>query len=70
MPIIRKWPNIRRTYDEAIRAKLLERTWRDDPKVRVTEEDRQKAIQYWMARLIEDAVAIAKTGKPAAGWDP
>lgn len=59
MPI---WINIKTTYDTSISAKLLET--RKPDKTPVTDEDRIDAIKYWMTRLIDDAYAIAKTGKP------
>ena len=56
------WPSIKGTYDTY----LLEGKLRKDVDngKTVTKEDRLAAIEYWMDRLLLDAITTSKKGKP------
>ena len=56
------WPRVKATYDESMSVKL--QTDAKDDGTPVTQMDRLEAIEYWMSRLLTDAVAIARKGKP------
>lgn len=56
------WQKVKATYDESINVKLRKDT--KDDGTAVTKQDRLDAIEYWMNRLLLDAQAVVKKGKP------
>lgn len=55
------WASVKKTYDDAILVKLRKDT--ENGKA-VSKQDRLNAIEYWMDRLLWDAVATQKNDKP------
>lgn len=56
------WQKVKATYDESINVKL--RKDKKDDGSPVTPDDRLAAIEYWIDRLLWDAVAVQQKGKP------
>lgn len=55
------WASVKKTYEDSILTKLRKD---EEGGKAVTKKDRLDAIEYWMDRLLWDAVTTQQHGKP------